>query len=235
MRVAESAVTRKDHYTVGERDQQSDLFLVSAILENPCRRTATNVRFVVSALDDQGHELMSVGGPVQAHLTSSLIMPGQRAASWTYFDRRQAPDGVPSVRVQPDPGPFGGGVCWIDPSTSGYQTVSRATDVTVGKRDNSRTLLNGRADVSFTVTWTPAESSPGRRGASVIFRDSSGRLLDVNGQGIGPDLKRGQRVRFTAWVPKDADPARTDVLLDPDPVSPGLPVYSPSSSCLPGS
>ncbi|MCO5996307.1 hypothetical protein [Actinoallomurus rhizosphaericola] len=235
MRVAESAVTRKDHYSAGERDQLNDQFLASAILENPCRRTATNVRFVVSPLDGQGHELMSAGRPVQEYFTVPLIMPGQRAASWTYFNRKEAPDGVASLRVQPDPGPFGGDVCWIDPSTSGYQTAARATGVTVGKRDTSRTSANGLADVSFEVTWSPAGSSPGRRGASVIFRDSSGRLLDAGGQSIGAGLKPGQRVRFEAWVPENADPSRTEVLLDPEPVTPGLPVYSPSSSCLPSS
>ncbi|MEV5748382.1 hypothetical protein AB0L00_11230 [Actinoallomurus sp. NPDC052308] len=235
VRVAESAITRQNHYALGARDQRNDLFLASAILENPCRRTATNARFVVSALDDQGHELMSAGRPVQAHFTISLIMPGQRAGGWTYFDRQEAHGGVASLRVQPDTEPFGGEVCWIDPSTSGYQTAAHATDVTVGKRDDSPTLLNGQADVSFKVTWRPAEVSPGRRAASVIFRDSSGRLLDINGQSIGPDLKLGQRVRFVAWAPKGADPARTDVLLDPDPQSPDLPFFSPSSSCLPSS
>ncbi|MCO5968977.1 hypothetical protein [Actinoallomurus soli] len=235
VRVAESAVTRKDHYAAGERDQLNDQFLASAILENPCRRTATNVRFVVSALDGQGHELMSWGRPVQAHFTISLIMPGQRAAGWTYFDRQKAPDGVASVKVQLDTAPFGGEVCWIDPSTSGYQTAASATDVTIGKRDSSRTAANGMADVSFKVTWSPTESSPGRRSASVILRDSSGRLLDANGQSISAHLKPGQRVHFDAWVPENTDPSRTDVLLEPDPVTPDLPFYSPSSSCLPTS
>ncbi|GAA4619355.1 hypothetical protein GCM10023195_87440 [Actinoallomurus liliacearum] len=235
VRVAESAVTRKDHYAVGARDQLNDLFLASAILENPCRRTATNVRFVVSPLDDQGHELMSAGRPVQAHFTISLIMPGQRAAGWAYFDRKQAPDGVANLRVQLDTAPFGGEVCWIAPSTSGYQAAGRATDVTVGKRDTSRTSANGLARLSFKVTWSPTKSSPGRRAASVIFRDSSGRLLNANGQGIGPALKPGQRVHFDAWVPENADPSRTGVLLEPNPVTPGLPFYSPSSSCLPSS
>ncbi|MEV0407110.1 hypothetical protein [Actinoallomurus sp. NPDC050550] len=235
VQVAESAVTRKDHYSAGARDQQNDLFLASAILENPCRRTATNVRFVVSALDDQGHELMSAGRPVQAHFTISLIMPGQRAAGWTYFNRQEAPDGVASLKVQLDTAPLGGEVCWIDPSTSGYQTAARATDVTVGKRDTSRTSANGLAGLSFKVTWSPAASSPGKRGASVVFRDSSGRLLNANGQSIGAHLKPAQRVRFDAWVPENADPSRTDVLLDPEPVTPGQPFYSPSSSCLPSS
>lgn len=235
VRVAESAVTRKNHYALGARDQLNDLFLVSAILENPCRRTATNVRFVASPLDAQGHELMSWGRPVQARFTISLIMPGQRAAGWARFDRKQAPEGVASVRIQPDTAPLGGEVCWIAPSTSGYQTAARATDVTVGKRDTSRTSANGLADLSFKVTWSPTESSPGRRAASVIFRDSSGRLLDAGGQGIGPALKRGQRVHFEVWVPEHTAPSRTDVLVEPNPVTPGLPFYSPSSSCLPSS
>src|SRR5262249_1257917 len=156
-------------------------------------------------------------------LAIMLIMPGQSAAGWTYFTRQEVSSGIANLKVQPAPRP-GDEICWIDPATSGYRAAARATDVAVGKRDSSRSLVNGQADVSFAVTWSPAKAPLGRRGASVIFRDSSGRLLVAGGQSIGADVKRGQRVKFVAWVPMSADPARTEVMLDPEPDTHGLTV-----------
>lgn len=230
LRVVESAVTRKDHYSAGVREPDGDLYLASAIVENPCRRAAVNAKFVVSPLDGQGRQLLSGGGPVQEHFTLPLMMPGQRLAGWTYFTHREAPSGVVDVKVRPATGPDSV-TCWTDSAIWDYHAVANATGIVIGKRDGSRSLTNGETDVAFTVTWSPAKSPLGKRGASLIFRDSSGRLLDANGQNISANVKRGERVHFTAWAPANADPARTDVILEPEPDTQGL-LVSPSPSCL---
>ncbi|MGH3391979.1 MAG: hypothetical protein ACRDOO_24160 [Actinomadura sp.] len=227
----ESSVTRKDYYSAGVRNLDGDVFRASAIIENPCRRTATSARFAVTPLDSQGHVLVSAGQPVQRHFTIMLIMPGQRAAGWTDFTREVAPGGVANLKIEsairPDEG------CWIEPAASGYQAVGRMTDITVGKRNTSRSLTNGEADVSFTITWSPKGSLLGRRAASVIFRDPDGRLLQVGGKSIGEDVKRGQRVHFVAWVPENVDRARTEVILEPEPDKRGQLGRLPAS-CLTG-
>src|SRR4051812_41188049 len=78
LRVAESAVTLKKHYSAGKRSTDGDQFLASTVIENPCRLAATNASFTVSMLDGQGRELVSAGQPVEDHFTIALIMPGQR-------------------------------------------------------------------------------------------------------------------------------------------------------------
>lgn len=240
LRVVESGVTRKNHYVDHMRDPANDLFLASAIIENPCKWTATNASFVVTALDSQGHQLVSGGGLTEKHFTVVLLMPGQRAAGWTYFTRQAAPDGVAKLSVRRNTTSFGP-ICWIDPAKSDYQSVADATDVTVGKRNNSRTVLDGSTDLSFKVTWSPDGSTIGSRVAVPIFRDRAGRLLDAGGDGgvggigglgkIGAHTKLGQREHLTTWAPPNADPARTEVFLEAAPDSHGLP-YTPSASCL---
>jgi hypothetical protein len=223
LRVTESAIIRKDYYSAGAREQSGDRFFGSAIVANPCRRAAVNAKFAVSPLDEQGHVLMYAGRPVQVHFTITLIMPGARVGSWTSFGHEEATGRVASLKVQAEARPLNS-LCWVDPATAGSWPAARASKVTVGKRDTSRSVTNGLANVAFTVGWSPAHALVGNRSATVIFRDSSGKLLDVGGKNLGADVKRGQRVHFVAWVPADADPARTEVTLDPEPDAPAVPI-----------
>ncbi|GAA4235066.1 hypothetical protein GCM10022254_41480 [Actinomadura meridiana] len=150
-------------------------------------------------------------------------MPGQRAAGWTYFTHQESPSEVVSLRIQRDVKLSR--TCWVNPAASGYRTTARATDIAVGKRDTSRSVTNGQAEVSFVVTRDPATYALGKRIVSVIFRDSSGRLLNANGQSIGSDSRYGQRKHFMTWVPVKADTKRTEVMLEPE-------QNNPTSSCM---
>lgn len=217
--VTEAGFTPHRAYQSGQRVPNDDSLRVGVLIKNPCGRAAVNVHVTAFGLDASGHHIanpLDEGTTIYADADVLLIPAGAMVAIGagmrTTDDRgvvQPAFTKVAKFTATARP------ACWTKSTGDGVR-VPAASDVKVGATNADGHRADRLANVSFRTT--PDESTSATRPA-VVFRDKDGRLLDVeegSGSYATATPPAGHSV-ISVWVPVNADPSRTEVMLRPNP------------------